>query len=131
MASMPSMRAPLAMMSAGYTPSSEPLETTIETLVMGSDGAAGCIAETANGRTEASFSMDTPDHSLEQRLTIAWGARRLRRPNAATALRYIHVAWGYPPRGRLFWPGLWERVDIGSWCLRRSALSIGEGWGRL
>jgi hypothetical protein len=33
-ASMPSMRAPFAMISPGYTPSSEPRETMMETLSM-------------------------------------------------------------------------------------------------
>jgi hypothetical protein len=35
-ASIPSMRAPFAMMSPGYTSSSDPCETTIDTFVMGS-----------------------------------------------------------------------------------------------
>ena len=37
LASMPSMRAPLAMIRPGYTPSSEPLEMMIETFSMVSD----------------------------------------------------------------------------------------------
>src|SRR5476651_2541573 len=54
-ASIPSARAPLAMIRPGYTPSSEPLEMMTETLVIGSGLAASLIVVAFHSNAAAGF----------------------------------------------------------------------------